>query len=184
MLLRMSAHRDRGPQRQRCCDIHALAVAGTVTCQRGTISSTSSGNEPCQHQPPQDPLPLELHYPWGFPVGTRHIPAPAGEGVVLPGRGRGCLSHGDSGCGSSIPGIPRWRLRCGQPGWARGQLTPAQQPAAPAPPAQLSSAPTAQLPQLCHLLQIIKELPACARRISRLSAAWLNFPDFHNPQNL
>lgn len=153
MLPRMSAHRDRGPQSQCCSYSHVLAVAVTVTRQCGTISSTSSGNELCQHQPPQDPVPLELHYPWGFPLGTRHIPALPGKGVVLPGRGSGCLSHGDT-VGAELGGLcwyvgaaslefPRGMLRCGQPGWERGQLHACTAPGSTSPS---SSAPTALPP--------------------------------------
>lgn len=96
----MSAHRDRGPQSQRCCDIHALAVTATVTCQCGTISSTSSGDGLCQQQPPQDPVPVD------FPGDTRHIPAPWGKALsCLPEAGVS-VPRG-AGCGAASPEFPR-----------------------------------------------------------------------------
>lgn len=146
MLLRMLLAGTE-PQRQCCSDIH---VAGTVTCQCGT--SSSSGNELCQHQ---HRIPLELHDPWGFPVGTRHVPALPEKGAVL----LCCLAEAVAGCPTGTLGVeqgawcwvweqhpwnsPRGSLRCGQPDWAPGQLQACPAPCSTGPS---SSAPTALPP--------------------------------------
>lgn len=101
------------------------------------------------HQPSQDPAPLELKYPWSFPADTRLIPLFQGKALsclagavgVCPMRTPGVEQGGSCwGVGAASLEFPRGSLRCGRPGWARGQFHTCTAPSSS------SSAPTALPP--------------------------------------